>query len=251
MQQINSSLAPFWADLAAAQQKQREAEAAQQAAQVARQEAAEAAAKGPAMVRIPGKNYELGKYHVTRGEFAKFVNETSHDAGNECWTVESGKWEVQSGRSWRNPGFSQDDSHPVTCVNWNDTKAYVDWLSKKTGRQYRLPVEEEWEYACYGGSKTEYCGGNDLDAVGWFKDNSGRHTHPVGQKQANGYGLYDMTGNVWEWMENCYDSSCGGRALRGGSWGDISHISRAARRSIGSPGKRGINFGFRVARTLP
>ncbi len=189
---------------AAARQKQLEEEAAQAARreQAARLEQAERqrqqaaiAAISPVMLRIPGKNYELGKYHVTRGEFAKFVSDTRYDAGISCW-VWIGKWEQQSGRSWRDPGFAQEDNHPVACVNWNDAQAYVDWLSKKTGRQYRLPVEEEWEYACQGGSKTEYCGGDNLDAVGWYWDNSGKHTHPVGQKQANGYGLYDMTGNV-------------------------------------------------------
>ena len=113
---------------------------------------------GPVMVRIPGKNYELGKFDVTRGEFAKFVRETGYDAGDKCWTGEDGKWEERSGRNWRNPGFTQDDNHPAICVNWNDAQAYVSWLSKKTGRQYRLPIEAEWEYACYGGNQSEYCG---------------------------------------------------------------------------------------------
>jgi formylglycine-generating enzyme required for sulfatase activity len=178
----------------------------------------------PEMVNIPNKAYALGKYHVTRGEFAKFVSETNYDAGNSCtvWRYSSGlfsegwKLENQGGTNWRNPGFSQDDSHPVVCVSWHDAQAYVQWLSKKTGKQYRLPNDKEWEYACYGGSQTEYCGGSDINAVAWYSDNSGNQTHPAGQKQPNGYGLYDMSGNVWQWMENEYGD--GQRALRGGSW---------------------------------
>ncbi len=249
-----------------------EAAQAQQAAERQRQQAATSstAGAGSAMVRIPAGSiqigssqdadnlvrmvtvqaFELGKYHVTRGEFAKFVSETGYDAGNSCY-VWTGKWEERSGSNWRNPGFSQDDSHPVTCVNWNDAQAYVSWLSKKTGRQYRLPNETEWEYACYGGSKTEYCGSNDISAVAWYRGNSNSSTHPVGQKQANGYGLYDMSGNVWQWMENCYDSSCSGRALRGGSWSGVPQFVRAAYRIFSAPAVRNSNRGFRVARTLP
>jgi hypothetical protein len=93
------------------------------------------------MVRIPGKNYEMGKYDVTRGEFAKFVTETGYDAGNSCYVWTGSAWDNRSGSNWRNPGFSQDDTHPVTCVNWNDAQAYASWLSKKAGKQYRLPIE--------------------------------------------------------------------------------------------------------------
>lgn len=211
----------------------------------------EAKFKAPEMVRIPGRNYEMGKYHVTRGEFSKFVSETNHDAGNECWTYEGGKWDVRSGRNWRNPGFTQDDTHPVTCVNWNDAQAYVAWLSKKTGRQYRLPVEAEWEYACYGGSQSEYCGGNDINTVAWYKENSNSTTHPVGQKQANGYSLYDMSGNLWQWMENKYDGINDWRALRGGSWFSMLQGVRAALRINVEPALRSNCNGFRLARTPP
>jgi len=208
-------------------------------------------AKGPAMVRIPGKNYEMGKYHVTRGEFAKFASETGYDAGNSCYVWGGAKWDNRSGSNWRNPGFTQDDNHPVACVNWHDAQAYASWLSKKTGRQYRLPVESEWEYACYGGSQTEYCGGGNIDAVAWYDGNSNKTTHPVGQKQANGYGLYDMSGNLWHWMENKYDNEHDWRAIRGGSWFNVPQYVRAASRSGGEPAKRSNLIGFRLARTLP
>ena len=208
-------------------------------------------AKGPVMVKIPGKNYELGKYHVTKGEFAKFVSETGYDAGNSCYVWDGSKWDNRSGSNWRNPGFAQDDSHPATCVNWNDAQAYAAWLSKKTGKQYRLPIESEWEYACYGGSQTEYCGSNDINVVAWYKDNSNATTHPVGQKQANGYGLYDMSGNLWQWMENKYDDKNDWRALRGGSWSNYPRNVRAAFRLNYAPSARFNNYGFRLARTLP
>jgi len=180
------------------------------------------------MVSIPGKNYELGKYLVTQGQ-----------------------WKAVMGN---NPSYFSNcgDTCPVERVSWNDAQEFIQKLNTKTGKQYRLPTEAEWEYACYGRSKTEYCGGNAPDAVAWYDKNSGSTTHPVGQKQANGYGLYDMSGNVWEWMQDCYDSSCGQRVLRGGSWYGIVKYLRAARRFYSyNPVIREGDVGFRVARTLP
>ena len=138
------------------------------------------------------------------------------------------------------------------AINWYDAQAYITWLSKKTGKQYHLPNEKEWEYACYGGNKTEYCGGSDLNSVAWYKGNSNNTTHPKGQKQANGYGLYDMSGNVVQWMENKYDNEHDWRALRGGSWFLDKDELRAAFRDYDgvSPAYRTSIFGFRLARTL-
>jgi formylglycine-generating enzyme required for sulfatase activity len=169
-----------------------------------------------------------------------------------------GKYDVTQAE-WRavmgsNPSkFSScGDNCPVEQVSWNDVQEFIQKLNAKTGKQYRLPNEEEWEYACYGGSQTEYCGGNDSDAVAWhsgtFGGNSNGKTHPVGQKQANGYGLYDMSGNVWQWMANEYN---GGRALRGGSWSSITVLLRASLRINYDPSRRLNNLGFRLARTLP
>jgi len=186
-------------------------------------------AKGnePAMVSIPGKNYEIGKYEVTQGE-----------------------WRAVMGN---NPSYFSNcgDTCPVEKVSWNDAQEFIKKLNAKTGKQYRLPTETEWEYACYGGSKTEYCGGNNLDAVAWYNKNSNNKTHPAGQKQANGYGLYDMSGNVWEWTNDCHSGNCEERVVRGGSWSLYPKVARAASRSrIVSTG-RNFNFGFRLARTLP
>ena len=180
-----------------------------------------------AMIAIPGKGYEMGKYEVTQKEWRDIMGD--------------------------NPSkFSScGDNCPVEQVSWDDIQVFLQKLNAKTGRQYRLPSEAEWEYACYGGSQTEYCGGNNLDAVGWYNDNSGKTTHQVGQKQANGYGLYDMSGNVWEWMSDCYSSSCDGRVVRGGSWLSNSYSARSANRINFTPADRNDGYGFRVARTLP
>ena len=152
-----------------------------------------------------------------------------------------------------NPSGFKGDNLPVEQVSWDDIQTYLQKLNAKTGKQYRLPTEAEWEVACYAGSKTEYgyCGGIDANAVAWYDGNSGDKTHPVGQKQANGYGLFDMSGNVWEWMSDCYDGNCGRRVLRGGSWSFGTGDSRAALRLSNSPYYRYFYFGFRVARTLP
>lgn len=179
-----------------------------------------ARANVPAMVAIPGKNIEIGKYEVTRGQFAEFVRASGYDAGNQCVIFEDlkegPKADERSGSHWRNPGFVQDDNHPVTCVNWYDTQAYITWLNQQTGKQYRLPSGAEWEYTCYGGRKTEYCGGDDIDAVAWYLENSSSKTHPAGRKRANSYGLYDMSGNVSEWTQDCWQGDCANRVLRGG-----------------------------------
>ena len=180
-----------------------------------------------AMVRIPGKNYELGKYEVTQGEWKAIMGSNPSKFSN-C-----------------------GDTCPVEQVSWNDIQEFLQKLNQKTGKQYRLPTEAEWEYACYGGSKSEYCGGNNLDVVGWYDKNSDEQPHPVGQKQANGYGLYDMSGNVWEWMQDCYNSSCVLRVLRGGSWFDFAAGLRSVGRDYFYSSSRDGSGGFRVARTLP
>ena len=110
-------------------------------------------------VRI-GYRLAVGVYEVTRGEFARFVAATGYDAGNRCRTYESGSWDLRSGRSWRDPGFSQTDSHPVVCVDWDAAQAYVAWLSNETGHSYRLLSESEWEYVARAGTSTARYWGN-------------------------------------------------------------------------------------------
>ena len=153
------------------------------------------------------------------------------------------------------------DDCPVEQVSWNDTQNFISKLNSQTGRRYRLPTEAEWHYACTsGGRNEEYCGGNDVDAVAWYDKNSGNKTHRVGTKQPNGLGLYDMSGNVWEWVSDWYGdsyptgsrnptgaSSGSAKVLRGGSWIGIDRSTRAANRLRSNPANRDSYLGFRLA----
>ena len=117
-----------------------------------------------------------------------------------------------------NPSKVQGDNLPVEQVNWNDCQTFIAKLNELTGKHYRLPSEAEWEYACRGGkiSKSyKYAGSNNLDEVAWYDGNSDGRTHPVGQKLPNELGLYDMSGNVWEWCQDMHEST---GMCRGGSW---------------------------------
>ncbi len=179
----------------------------------------------PEMIAVPGRNYALGKSEVTQAEWGALMGS--------------------------NPSNFKGANLPVEQVSWDDAQDYIKRLNQKTGKNYRLPTEAEWAYACYGGNQTEYCGSNDINAVAWYGDNSGNQTHAVGQKQANGYGLYDMSGNVYEWMDDCYAGKCNiGRQLRGGSWANNPESARAAKRVGDGTGIRNKFIGFRLARTL-
>lgn len=209
--------------------------------------------------------FAMGKTEITRGQFAAFMNATGYDAGNECYVLADNKWKKRAGNNWRNPGFQQDDSHPVVCINWNDATAYVEWLSRKTGKQYRLPTESQWEYTCRAGGQNEYCGSDDLDSIAWYGRKAGDTTQPSARKQANAFGLYDMSGNVLEWMADSYHDNYNGaptdgsewqgdgakRVLRGGSWYFDPLNTRSAFRISISPAARNSSRGFRVSRTLP
>jgi formylglycine-generating enzyme required for sulfatase activity len=177
------------------------------------------------MVTIPGKNYEIGKCEVTQAEWQSIM-------GN-------------------NPSYFKGDDLPVDSVSWNDIQEFLVRLNQKAGKQYRLPTETEWEYACYGGEQTKYCGSNNIDDVAWYKDNSGGTTHPTGQKKANSYGLYDMSGNVWEWMQGPFDTEkiWRGRTLRGGAWRAKPQYVEI--RFSAEPILQYYTNGFRLARTLP
>ena len=159
---------------------------------------------------------------------------------------------------------------PVVDVSWDDAQVYVRWLSEKTGESYRLPSESEWEYAARAGTATRYWWG-DEEGGGWANcDGCGSRwdddrTAPVGSFAANPWGLHDVHGNVWEWVEDCWHGSyagaptdgsawtagdCSDRVLRGGSWGDVPRNLRAAFRGSHSTGIRNFSFGFRVSRSV-
>jgi formylglycine-generating enzyme required for sulfatase activity len=182
---------------------------------------------------------------------------------NSFWM---GKYEVTQ-RQWKNvmganpSAFDNDDNNPVDRVSWNNAQNFINTLNKFIGKAYRLPTEAEWEYACRAKGSGRYCGGDDLDAVAWHKGNSGDTTHAVGGKQVNGFGLYDMSGNVWEWCADWYDSgyyasspqsnplgpeSGSNRVIRGGSWGNSPLLVRTAYRSGFTPDYRGSSLGFRL-----
>jgi formylglycine-generating enzyme required for sulfatase activity len=211
----------------------------------------------------------IGKFSITRAEFAAFVEETGHKTEGGC-DVFSGSagWRHQSDRSWRSPNFDQGDRHPVVCVNWRDAKAFAAWLSKKVGKPYRLLTEAEREYAARANTATPYSFGDDeakLSEYAWYRANSGFATHPVGEKKPNAFGLLDMHGNVWAWCEDTWHSSYHNapndgsawqagdtalRVVRGGSWYRPANGLRSAFRFRISPDDRYSDVGFRVARGL-
>ena len=211
----------------------------------------------PQLAIIPAGSFDMGEtgptHRVTLKSFALGKTE-----------VTQGQWKAVMGN---NPGnFTRcGDNCPVEQVSWNDVQAFIQKLNAKTGKQYRLPSEAEWEYACHAGGRQAYCGSDDLDSVAWHDGNSGNRTHPVAEKQANSFGLYDMSGNVWEWVEDSHHADYNGapvdgsawqgdganRVLRGGSWIVSPRVGEDASRNWNEPGNSYYNLGFRLARTLP
>lgn len=165
-----------------------------------------------------------------------------------------GKTEVTQ-RLWyavmgTNPSKFIGDNNPVEMVSWYDCQEFVERLSRLTGRNFRLPTEKEWEYAARGGSKSrgyEYSGSNDIYRVAWYTENSNSKTHPVAQKLDNELGIYDMSGNVWEWCSDYYNGDSSVRVNRGGSWSSTAAYCRVANRSYDTPGRRYNSLGLRLA----
>jgi formylglycine-generating enzyme required for sulfatase activity len=220
-------------------------------------------------------SFALGKYDVTRGEYAAFVRDAGYPAGSGCFESSMPKSNKRADGNWQTPGFEQSDRDPVTCVSWEDARAYIAWLNGKVSRAkpeagpYRLPSEAEWEYAARAGTTTRFWWGDNDDeaaAHAWYKDNSDGKTHGVGLKPANPFGLYDMVGNVWQWTEDCYADNYAKapingsaaespdgcmRVDRGSCWLYPSWLLRSATRERNPADFRDVVMGFRVARTLP
>ena len=224
--------------------------------------------------------FRMGVTEVSVGQFRLFVDPTGHKM----------RADIGGGvRTWNSPGFDQTDQHPVAVVGWNDTVLFCNWLSRLEGLKefykirgdqitvpdwkvngYRLPTEAEWEYACRAGTKTRFsCPDNELGRYAWYDGNAAKRTHPVGEKLANKFGLFDMHGNVAEW---CWDSSdrysegpAGAtldprgpqwidhpyRVFRGGSWDYPALYARSAKRDRARPQARSNFVGFRVALNQP
>jgi formylglycine-generating enzyme required for sulfatase activity len=248
--------------------------------------------------KINIRKFAAAKFDVTRGEWATFVSATKRGTSLGCaWTGRT-KGETDPVGSWRNLGFEQDDSHPVVCVTWRDAQDYALWLRQKTGQNYRLLSEAEWEYAARAGTDTAYPWGSvasheyaNYGAENWGGMASGRdrwvNTSPVGSFPPNAFGLYDMNGNVLQWVQDCFapdyaelptdgsayekvvqlkttgdlaymdgTSSCAYRMVRGGDFGDPGMMIRSAARNWAPPPGstlekyRSGGVGFRVARTL-
>lgn len=219
----------------------------------------------------------VSRYEVTRGEYRQFVKETGHVSGNNCvvWNGVKGGEPVQ-GKSWEDPNYEQTDDHPVACISWNDSSAYIDWLGTKTGKGYRFLTEAEWEYAARAGSDTRYfygdneeelCkyanvpdksakenGGGDYWKYLSCDDGYGAQSSPVGSYIPNAFGLYDVHANVWEWVQDCYRNNfngastdgsawtsgdCATRVVRGGSLSAPAPLSRSAVRFMGELELRG------------
>lgn len=206
------------------------------------------------------KGFWMMETQVTVGMFKAFVSDTGYESkGKTPYRWIGRTWELNSKYSWHNPGFSQDDKQPVTCVSWNDAVEFCKWLSKKTGQNIMLPTEAQWEYACRAGTTGAYAG--NLDETAWYGGNSNKTTHLVGTKMPNAWGLYDMHGNIWEWCVDWYDnyfsenvidpagpSSGNNRVNRGGSWSDSTRNCRSAIRGCRTPEYRSNNLGFRCTR---
>jgi formylglycine-generating enzyme required for sulfatase activity len=196
-----------------------------------------------------GRDDEKPVHHVT-------INEGFYMGKYE---VTQAQWQAVMGD---NPSYFKGcDNCPVENVSWDDAQVFINKLNTQNdGYTYRLPTEAEWEYAARAGTTGDYAG--DLDAMAWYEKNSGGETHSVGSKQANAFGLYDIHGNVWEWVEDWYHDSYAGaprdgsawlsggkqkyRVLRGGSWVIYANLCRAAVRIRNLPVFRNFNFGFRV-----
>lgn len=190
------------------------------------------------------KNFEIGKYEVTQELWKEVMSDNTSiwsECGNNC---------------------------PAEYVSWEDAQFFINELNRRTGKIYRLPSEAEWEYACRAGENHAYCGSDHFGRVAWVGENSHVKTHPVGQKNSNAWGLYDMSGNVCEWVQDTLHRDYKGAPTDGSAWegGDTgSRMVRGGSSGFGSPSSRASIrdnyripmdqcrscFGFRLARTLP
>ena len=234
------------------------------------------------------RSFALGRFEITTAQFRRFVDTTGHETPNDCRVITEDGMRNTPGLSWRNPGYGRPplDDEPVACITWPDAKAYVNWLAKKTGQPYRLPTEAEWEYVAHDRNNHTFAWGEDPDdgcAYANIYDQSGRNplrpntpvncddgfalASPVGSFPPNSFGIYDIIGNVWEWVEDCYvapysdqptDGSayllregCTVRSVRGGCYTTQTQRLRPTFRGRDEESLVTQVFGLRIARDLP
>ncbi len=232
---------------------------------------------GMAFVRIPAGTFQMGSSTGDDDERPVHAVRISKAFELGTYEVTQAQWQQVMGS---NPSRFKGDNLPVESVSWDDVQQFITRLNaREPGAGYRLPTEAEWEYAARAGSSAAYSFGDNVQQLGiyaWYGENAGGTTHPVGQKQPNAWGLYDLHGNVWEWVQDIYDSAAykqraaagaaavdpavgaagaaaagAQRVIRGGSWRHGTGGCRAADRNNADPGYRGGNLGFRLLRAVP
>jgi formylglycine-generating enzyme required for sulfatase activity len=243
-------------------------------------EAETTAAETPARLVTFAAPFAIGAHEVTLAEYSAFADETGRESTG-C-AVYDGDWQAGAAFGWRDAAYGQAPSHPATCVSWDDARAYASWLSARTSQPYRLPSASEWEYAAHAGSEPQRrpgtlaacSGGNVADRAaaerydGWTVHDCTDgyvYTAPVGSFAANPFGLYDMVGNVSEWVEDCWHDDyrgaptdgaawaggdCTAHELRGGSWFTAPSSANGVTRNRFAADYRSNSFGFRVAREI-
>ena len=221
----------------------------------------------PEMVEIPAGSFVMGANKGEADEQPLHTVTIAKAFAIGKTEVTQAQWQALMGNNPSN-FLACGDTCPVEQVSWDDAQKFIKKLNAKTGKHYRLPTEAEWEYACRAGGEHEYCGSDAADKVSWNGNNSGsflfKKPHPVASKDANAFGLHDMSGNVWEWVEDGYHKNYNGapadgsawlngsmKVLRGGSWGYELSSSRATARFKFSANYRYYSYGFRLAQTLP
>jgi len=214
----------------------------------------------PTLINVKGGTFTMG----CTGEDCFSWELPSHqvtlsDYKISKYPVTQAQWEAIMGS---NPSFYKGDSLPVETVNWTEVQDFIKKLNIVTSRNYRLPTEAEWEYACRGGTNSAqytYSGSNNVDEVAWYKENSNSKTHPVGKKTPNKLGIYDMSGNVWEWCSDWYASYTNSpktnptgpqegtlRVIRGGSWSNEAKRCSVSNRGTADPESGHSGLGFRL-----
>jgi formylglycine-generating enzyme required for sulfatase activity len=245
--------------------------------------------EGPERMVTIKKAFGAGRFEVTNEQFAAFVDATGYVPLEGCNLWDGWNSEFSKTLGWRNPGYGRPPlpTEPVACVNWNAAQAYVGWLSGMTGAKYRLLTEAEWEFAARGGEKAdslwgarddracEYANVFDISAkkrspnaklTAARCDDGFAQVAPVGSFKPNAFGLYDMSGNVWEWIFDCHampypanaptdgsaitDQGCDRRASKGGAWMTTVDRQRFTFRGRDAAEMNSLGFGFRVARDL-